>query len=82
MAPIANDVGLATAWIRTRGQTDLLLSLSLLHTSPPTLVFYHPLTESLPKNGTMIVSFQHNTPIVLVQLYQAVEHIYHHANYQ
>ena len=42
MARIADDVGRFTVGIRTRGPTDLLLALSLVHTSPPTLYFITP----------------------------------------
>jgi hypothetical protein len=41
-------MGLLTVGIQTRREDDLLLALSFVHASPPPLLLYHPLTESLP----------------------------------
>src|SRR5216683_1902972 len=48
MAPIAHHMRLPTVWIRTRWHAGLLLALLLVHASPPTLLLYHLLIESLP----------------------------------
>jgi hypothetical protein len=72
MAPIAYHVGLSTVRIRTRGQVDLLLPLSFLHVSPPTLVFYHPLPESLPKTHPRYVNSMLILPYPLPQEFDII----------